>query len=71
MTSARIMAEVLDHFPEGPVRMSYLVRKCGRCDSNLRRILIDLLALGLVERKEEHTKRGNGKIVYWRKTKRI
>ena len=71
MTSATLMAQVLGHIPEEPVRMRYLITKTGRSDSNLRHILIDLLNLGLVERTETTTKKGNKKIVYWRKTKRV
>ena len=71
MTSSDLMEDVLQHIPEEPVRMRYLMLKCQRSDSNLRHILAALLKLGLVERIETATKRGNGKIVHWRKTKRI
>ena len=54
--------------PYEPVRMAKLSRLCHH--SNLRDILEDLEALGCVVREERYTKRG-GKMVFWRKTRRI
>ena len=67
--TARMLA-VLDHMPQEPVRMAKITRACHMCDSNLRDILEDLEALGCVAREDRFTKRG-GKMVFWRKTRRI
>lgn len=64
------MLSVLDHMPQEPARMAEITRRCHMCDSNLRTILEDLEALGCVAREERATKRG-GKMVFWRKTRRI
>ena len=64
------LVETLDIVPYEPVRMAKLSRLCHRTDSNLRDILEDLEALGCVTREEERTKRG-GKMVFWRRTRRI
>jgi len=64
------MVETLAIVPQEPVRMAKLSRLCHRTDSNLRDILEDLEALGCVAREEKRSKRG-GKMVFWRKTRRI
>lgn len=64
------MLAVLGQVPYEPVRMAALTKRCHRGDSNLRDILDDLVALGCVAREERLTKRG-GKMVFWRKTRRI
>ena len=64
------MVETLAIVPHEPVRMAKLSRLCHRSDSNLRDILEDLEALGCVVREERLTKRG-GKMVFWRKTRRV
>ena len=64
------LVETLAIVPYEPVRMARLSRLCHKTDSNLRDILEDLEALGCVAREERFTKRG-GKMVFWRKTRRI
>ena len=65
-----LLVETLAIVPYEPVRMARLSRLCHKTDSNLRDILEDLEALGCVVREEGRTKRG-GKMVFWRKTRRI
>ncbi len=67
MTSHHLMAQVLPEIPYKPTRMSALIKATGRSDSNLREILIALMSVGLVKRLEEPTKKGNSKIVYWKR----
>ncbi|MDD1759106.1 MAG: hypothetical protein LUQ44_00715 [Methanothrix sp.] len=66
----RRLVETLAIVPHEPVRTAALTKRCHRCDSDLRDILDDLVALGCVAREERLTKRG-GKMVFWRKTRRI
>ena len=64
------LVETLAIVPYEPVRMARLYRICHLSDSTIRDILEDLEALGCVAREERFTKRG-GKMVYWRKTRRV
>ena len=52
MTSSKLMAEVLKKMPDEPVPMQVICTILGRMEGNVRRILADMVELGLVEKVE-------------------
>jgi len=67
MTLPHILQQTLDQVPYEPTRMSILIRKCHRCDSNLRHILNELVETGTIEKIEGKTPKGKKKVVWWRR----
>jgi len=47
--------------------MATLIKKCHRCDSNLRHILNELVETGTIEKIEAKTLKGNKKVVWWKR----
>lgn len=67
MTSLHILQQTLDQVPYKPTRMATLIKKCHRCDSNLRRILNELVETGTIEKIEAKTLKENKKVVWWKR----
>ncbi len=67
MTSPHILHQVLEQVPYNPTKMATLIKRCHRCDSNLRRILNELNENGAIEKIEDKTPKGNKKVVWWRR----